>query len=546
MQELIQALELGSLSFFLDEDSGELRVDWEPTDDLPAVNMAMLEQALASNGYSEFQFYDDALTAFVAKSQTATTLLTMALGKRLDGEFSLRLEEDLMTAYLTLIPPKGGRTVNARLIETIQNRGIVFGILHDQLKTAMAAGRCENLIIAQGIAPQHGAPTRFKSLLATKHVSPMPIDESAVTQYHDLAPLLLVARGDRLMRRFPAVTGTCGTNIKGEIVLAEPIIDVPFGAALQGAATAADDTDLLVATTAGQATAAKDGVSVNPVIEVSDVDLSTGNIRFDGSIRVKGDVKAGMQLIVSGDVIINGKVEAAEILAGGNVRVKGGVVGRAILPTDLRTRPAAIAKIRCKGSVQAQFMEHADIKAAESIMVDEGVRQCELAAGNEIIVGKTSSTAGQIIGGRAQAANKVKAMRLGSSAGVSTHVQVGVDPFLEKKLKERAELLQHKLAEMDRVLKLIAYFKKDTVRAAGGIADKVEATHRHLAVEINAAVTEQNLLNTTNVNVDHAQVCCRKMIHEGVEIHIGKQSWQAEQMTGPCIVRQLEGKITAS
>ena len=546
MQESIQPLELGSLSFILDENSGELHADWVPTDDLPAVDMGTLTQALASNGYSEFQFYDDALQAFVSKSQAATTSVTMALGKRRDGEFTLRLEKDLMTAYLTLTPPRGGRTVETQLTRAIQDRGIVFGILDGQLRAALAAGWCEDLIIAQGIAPQQSIPTRFESLLAEKDLKLAPVDESAVIQYADLAHLLLVAPGDRLMQRVPAVIGASGTNIKGETVLAKPIVDVPFNATLQGAAPAPDDMNLLLATSAGQPTVIKDGVSVNPVIEVANVDLSTGNIRFDGSIRVNGDVKAGMQLIVSGDVIITGMMEAAEILAGGNVCVKGGVIGRAIISADSHTLPAATAKIRCKGSVQAQFMEHADIKAADSIMVNDGVRQCELVAGNEIIVGKTGSKAGQIVGGRAQAANNIKAVSLGSSAGVRTQVQVGVDPFLDQELKEKAELLQRKLGEMDRVLKLIAFFKKDPAKAAGGIGEKVEATRRHLADEINTVVTEQSLLNAKNLTVDHAQVSVGKMMHEGVEIHIGKQAWQVARISGPCTVLLLDGKITAA
>lgn len=533
-----------SLSFILDEESGGLQSNWVPMDGLPALDMATLKLALIEGGFGNFHLDEVALTDFITRSRDVAEVLTVVIGKRRDGEFSLSLADDLMTAQMTLIPPQGGKPVGAAIIDALREQGIVFGILHDQIAIALATGQCENLIIARGDRPQNGMPTRFDSLLGDKEAELSQVDELAVIQYSDLGHLLLVRPGDRLMRRVPAVPGTNGTDIKGQVLTAETSPDILFNQSLPGAAPDQNDPDLLVAVFAGQPALVSNGVIVNPVVAVSNVDLSTGNIVFEGTIRVTGDIKSGMHLNVSGDVIVSGMVEAAEINAGGNVSVKGGIIGHAGSQSDGNIQPASTAKIRCKGSVQAQFMEYAHIEAGNSILVDGSVLQCELVARNEITVGKKGSRSGQIIGGRIQATHGVNAMVLGSSAGIKTLVEVGFDPFLDEELAAKEQLLKRKLGEMDRVLKLIAYFQKDPKKAEGGIGEKVDGTRRQLAHDINVLVKEQAELNEKNVVVDQACVNIGKTFHEGVEIRIGKCAWHVLNDFGSGTAKLQDGQIT--
>ena len=533
-----------SLTFLLDEESGELQSNLIPMDGLPALDMAMLKLALTESGFGNFYLDVAALTDFIARSSEATEVLTAVIGKRRDGEFSLTLADDLMTAQLTLMPPQGGKPVGTEVMDALGEQGVVYGILYDQISTALVAGQCENLVIARGDWPQVSTPTRFDSLLADKDAELSQVDELAVVQYSDLGHLLLVNPGDRLMRRVPAVPGTNGTDIKGQVLVVESFPDILFNPNLQGAAQDLSDPDLLVATIAGQPGLGSNGVFVNPVVEVSNVDLSTGNIAFEGTIHITGDIKSGMHLNVSGDVIVSGMMEAAEINAGGNVSVKRGIVGHAGSQTDDNIQLASTAKICCKGSVQAQFMEYAHIQAGDSISIDVSALQCELVARNEVTVGKKGSRSGHIVGGRVQATNCVNAMELGSSAGVKTLVEVGFDPFLDEELAAKEQLLQRKLGEMERVLQLIAYFTKDPKKAEGGIGEKVEGTRRQLASDINILVTEQAQLNEKNVVVEQAYVKIGKAFHEGVEIWIGKHVWQVVNDFGSGTAKLHDGQVT--
>ena len=61
----------------------------------------------------------------------------------------------------------------------------------------------------------------------------------------------------------------------------------------KGAAPSADDPDLLIAVTPGQPVLHDNCVVVNPVIEVANVDLESGNITFEGTVKVLGE-KVGL------------------------------------------------------------------------------------------------------------------------------------------------------------------------------------------------------------------------------------------------------------
>jgi uncharacterized protein len=537
--------QLPSLSFILDEDSGEVQASWVPLEGQAALDRRMLREALIEAGFGEFRFEEEAMADFVAAAESASDVITMIVANRGgNGEFSIAISEDLMSVSLTIDPPQGGKPVSSSsIMQALSERGIIHGILHDRLNAAIATGQCENLVIASGDKPQEGTPTRFESLLVDKRKELTQKDELAVIDYADLGNLLLVNPGDQLMRRIPAVQGKEGIDIKGQVVPVEALEDKPFGDKIQGAAPDPQDPNLLVAIDAGRPTLMNDGVTVNQVVQVANVDLSTGNIDFEGALHITGDIKAGMKVKAGGDVIVHGMVEAAEISAGGNVTVKGGIVGNASTLGSANTTSETVTKIRCKGSLHCLFMEYVHVEAEGTIIVERSIRQCELVAGEEIKVGKPGSKAGQIIGGRVQATNKVTVAVLGSPNGIKTFVQVGTNPFLAGQIAANEKMRETKMNEMDRVIKLIAYFKRDPAKAAGGVGEKVEATRQQLAADIEQLQLEQKQLVEKNAPAEQSSVQVTNTVHEGAEIRIGKHTWAARSDGGAGTARLYDDSI---
>lgn len=531
------------LSFFLNEETGDLHARFDPAGAAPAPDLAAVQQAMHDDGWDALAIDESALAGFVLRCRSVLEGSEQVVGARRDGEFALVLSDDLMSARLTVVPSQGGEPVSeAQVLDAIRDQGIVHGLLPQQISAVLATGHCEALVIARGDPPIDGTSARFECLFMEPQNEQAALDENALIKYSDLSHLLLVHPGDRLMRRIAPIAGTDGTDIKGGSVPAKAIPDLPFGD-LQGAAPDSKDPNLLRATLAGQPMLVDNGVIVNPVIEVTDVDLSTGNIDFEGTIRVNGDVKSGMRIKVAGDVHVTGTVEAAHITAGGNVAIQGGVIGHADTHTGAQSLPASTARIICQGSVQALFMEHVHVEAGVAILIDRSARQCELIAKNEIIVGAEGSRVSQIIGGLSQASLLVKASVLGSSTGTKTQVQVGFDPFLDEQLQHKEKLRQQKYDELDRILKLMTYFQQNPKKAAGGVGAKVEATRIQVLCDIKALSEEIQQLSDQTALMDQGRVEAGKTIYYGVEARVGQHIWQAPDDMGGAVIRIDDGKI---
>jgi len=531
-----------SLSFNFDRVSGELVAVFTPIEGVQVPNLVILKQALTDGGFTKLYIDDAQVSDFAAKAASAKEPFSQKIGERRDGEFLLEISEDLMGAYLTLVPPQGGRARAVEVVNEIRARGITHGIMHEKLRGALSAGQCSKLLIAKGDEPIEGQQARFESLLEEKEEELAEVDEDAVVSYADLGHLLLINVGDPLMRRIPTVEGINGVNLKGQVVLAKPITEITFNKDCVGTEVKEDNPDLLVAAIAGQPSLITNGVKINPIVEIEDVDLSTGNVTFSGTVKIKGDVKTGMRLHVSGDVFVHGTVEAAEIIAGGNVFVKGGIIGHSETQPGVTTSIAA--RIKAEGSVQALFAESALIEARQDIMIAGNARQCEMMAGNEILVGKTNPKLGQIIGGRAQATMMVKAVAFGSPSAATTKIQVGLDPYLEEKLRAKEQEFQKKLDELDRTIKQIAHYKQNPEKAKNGVGEEAELKRKLLAQEVKDLIAEQTEMKEDLIAAESARIVAVKTVYEGVEMRIGRQVWQVLSDLGGGTAQLQGGKIS--
>lgn len=525
------------LSFSFNQENGELHAIFQPGSDVSAPDLAQLNASLQKNAYANLHLIDTALTDFLAKAQVASSELSMLIGMRRDAEFVLEVAENLMTAHLTILRSEGGQALEvSSILEALQQKGVTFGILHEPISTAVSVGECERLLIASGERMEPGTAGYFDNLLLKKEQQISQIDDNAVVRYSDLSHLVLVQKGDPLLRRIPPLPSKDGTNIKGQVVVAPMVPRVEFAEITPGAERDAKDPNLLIAAFAGQPVITRTGAVVNAMLEVDNVSLKTGNITFDGTIRVKGDIESGMHVKVSGDVIVLGMVETAEIVAGGNVAIKGGVIGKANLKPGVHALPSDAARIECGGSVQALFIENVRIKVSDSILVDAHARNCELIARNRIVIGKPGTKNSHLAGGITQATQQVKVLNLGTSNGLKTIVQVGSDPDLLQEMATKDALIQKKINELDQTLKLAAHFKQNPQKNVGGIGDKIELTRKQQAIDIFSLIEEKKELTAKFELTQQAQIEVLDSIYEGVEIRIGKHALKINDQRGAGVI----------
>ena len=191
------------------------------------------------------------------------------------------------------------------------------------------------------------------------------------------------------MRRIPPTTGTVGRNVRGGVVEPEPGNNELFAESLLGAYVAADDANLLRAVFSGQPVRCGNGVTVEPILHFRNVNMATGNVSFDGTVSIEGEVLPGMKVHATGDIVVGGVIDGAELKAGGDIRIGGGIIAK--------------AQVEAGGAVSARFVEGSQVLAGTTIAIDDTALQSDLQANNQIVVG-LKSPRGRLAGGSARAA----------------------------------------------------------------------------------------------------------------------------------------------
>ncbi|BEH09045.1 FapA family protein [Geobacter sulfurreducens] len=534
------------LTFRLDSGGCKLSVSFVPTDEKPPINLTWIKQALAAAGFADLYLYEHALVELLKRYNAATQPFTFDLGERRNGSFTITCTPDNLEARLTIIPAYGGKTVAAEQVrQALKEKGVVFGVDEETINRAVADGAASDLLVARGIPPQSGTDGELVSFVPEiRDRQPQLLDNDRV-DYRNLGQILSVRAGDPLMRRIPPVEGVAGTSITGKAISPPPVRDAAFAPNLSGTAFDADDPNLLVAAVAGQPILVANGIVVEQVLRLKLVDLSVGNLDFNGTIDIAGDVVAGMTVKASGDIIIGGVVEASRIEAGGNIEVRGGVIGQGDSRPSTAEAGRDAVRIKAGGCVAAQFVENAFVEAGDSIQVQEFCMQSELVAGNQIVVGHDGGSKGHVIGGSCQAVNLVRAVTLGSHAGVHTAVSVGVDPHVRERFSTVRLKLQEKEREMDELTKKLEYYASLPSAPPEQVALTREARDKLQSV-ISELTGEKKRLQKRLEQVASAQVVVEREVLIGVAISIGAKVFQVDEDLGPTVFRIEEGAIVAS
>lgn len=534
------------LSFTVLEENGELRACYTPSEHVHPPTVISVKEQLAAEGYGGCIIHDNALNNFTRLCFSAAQPVEDAIGQCIDGTFDLVVERDLMLAWLTMTPPQGGKSRVEDVRKLMQKQNIIHGVQTAALEAALATHACKNVMIAQGDEPGEGTPAVFETLFdkeMEKTEKDREEDAHAVVQLRDISRLKLVHPGDLLMRRHPPVPGKNGMNVLGEVVMARSLPDVRFTDNLLGADVHPEDEYLLVATAGGMTSVLACGVSVNPVLDVENVDMETGNIRFEGTLNVAGDIRSGMCIKVTGDVVVKGAVEAAEIIADGNVMVQGGIIGRSEGRPGVDALPATTARIICGGSLQALFADSAHLDARDSIVIKRQANHCELRAGKTIFLGEGGPRGGYLMGGVILATDLVECNVLGSDAGIKTRVHVGLDPYLDEELTKKKQAVQKKMTELDRVLQLQRHLQQNPQKDKDGLGGKIENTRLQLTADIEASNVELATLAEQLKTVDQARIVVHRALHFGSEVHVGQQVLQVGDDMGSSVIRLKEGEI---
>lgn len=511
------------LTLALSEDGRKLLARYTPVAEKTPFDLAALREEIATQGFGQLFLIDAALSQLIKQCASASEPFALDIGEVRDAVVAVEIAADKMAAYLDVTPPCGGLAVTAEQIRrALVEKQVSCGLLDEAIEQVVAAGEAHHQQVAQGRDVVNGEDGKLQCLIEMVKERHPHLDERGVADYRDLGGIVTVRQGERLMQKINPTQGEAGENVLGQVIPAKPGKEAMFAPQLKGATVDPQDPAFLIAEIPGQPLLVSNGMVVEPTIVLASVDLTSGNIDFEGTVNISGDVHAGMSIRATGDIHVGGTVEAAILDAGGDVVVKGGVIGHG----EVHEHPDAnkksmIARVHCGSSFSARFVENASIEVGNSIMVDELVMQSELAAVNQIVVGKPGSGHGRIIGGVVEATLLVQAAVIGSPAGVKTRVMVGTNPYLQDKLRQAEKLLVEKSHELDEIVKLIKFIEDHPERIKPEIQQKAENTFLALHQVIEMALQDKDELARQVELSEEARVVVEKTLFGNVQVEIG-------------------------
>lgn len=502
-------------------DEGRKLIGWcDPAGDRPALTNSICKESIEAAGFSQLFISEMALIEFVNRYTSATKPFEMEIGEVRDGAFAVSVDPDNMAAYLTVVPPYGGKPVTkAQILDTLNQRGVIYGVLTGNIEAVIEYNITEKTLIAEGLEPIKGQDGYVQSMLPQIKDRTPRVNDDGKVDYRDLGEIFTVQANQSLMKIVPPTPGEPGYNVLGKLIPPTPGKAVQWGGNLSGTNPNPENPNELLAAISGQPVLVPNGVIVEPTYEVQEVSVATGNVNFDGTVRIHGDVYAGMTVKSSADIYIDGMVETAILRANGDIVIKGGIIGHG--DASKSSGMNAPVDVSCGGNISARFIQNARVEAGDSIFVDDVVVLSSLIARNSVIVGKEGSSKGKLVGGITRAGQLIRTSELGAPSNVLTKVEVGVDPSLQREMAKINHDMNQKLKELDDVQKILHLLRANPERAKPGLKEKAEKTFEALKNIIAQLTEDKNQLQQRyEVSLD-AQVKAARQVYGGAEITIG-------------------------
>ncbi len=392
----------------------------------------------------------------------------------------------------------------ARIAVTDEVRGKVDAFLQH---LQSSEDRTASFQVAQGKAPVEGTAGDFiiSETLGHEHKDP---DGEDPIDYYSFNTIITVEPDTVIGRLVPVVLSRPGRDVFGKSL--EPRSqpkDIDLDPTVK---RSSEDPQLLVSCVPGRISFEKRCVGIKEVVEVpGDVDFECGNIDAFIDVAIKGTILDNFQVKSKKSITVGNTIQAAEVEAGGDILVHGGVVGR------------GKGKIRAKGQILAKFAEEASLRAEGPILVTKELMNCRIHTKGRCVVAR-----GAIIGGETYAREGVEAGALGSEAGVPTSIIVGVHPdvlaradALEQECKAKLKAIEKIRQTVQPLLANLKRLNSEQKERATELLFKADA----MAAEIAEADARRDRLIEEARAPEPPAVLVSKTIHAGTCIRIGRR-----------------------
>jgi uncharacterized protein (DUF342 family) len=453
------------------------------------------------------------------------------------SELKLRLEIDPEGRFAGLHVEVGAGGIPDRrsVLDVMATQSIVHGIdlvALDTFYDQLASGKVlhgHQLRVAHCTDPRPPVGARVEVVEEPREsdapTADVEDDDEARVDFKDSGRIFTVACADVVAHLYPGEPGHDGICVRGEpIVLPDGEL---VGDVLGEGVSLDADGRTIRATQSGRVVHFENVLSVLQVYQIeSDVDFSTGNIRFDGHVIVKGSVLDEFEIECK-SLEVEGSVGAATIFVEADAVLSGGINGN------------GKCRLFIGGRCEAKYVNQVTAHIGGDLVVERGITNSEIICWGGL-------SASRVVGGKSSARMGYLIEDLGSDLGVVTVVAPGLIALPSfyghqgKEVEEQADSASKRLE-----LKVEMHSDVQTTEAADAQAPTVSAISVRQALlnrflgkkavncDVERGLVERvDVVNITSKMFADVVVCSASRCREFVERSAGKMSIRLNEETG--------------
>ena len=505
------------------KDNHELWVEFNPLETTRELSIEQFSMLAFEAGYlpKDYPFISANVAVLldaVRRKQPQLSCISIPQDARVD----VFLSPNKLLAGIVLHGAQGkGQALTSEVIDqALKKAKVTHGLVEEALDELLSQERAEALrntsdvyctVVAYGEDLSHGKDASLELLVEDASDRRAIEDDQGRVHYLEKGDFPFIDEGEPMLRRYPPTKGSPGMSVQGKTLRAKDGKDIQFRLKDGSVKVSDDDENLLVAVIAGMPVIYDKGAQVEDVLKIDNVDLSTGHVRYRGSVEIKGDVRDGMQVVATGDVKIAGGVDAAFIKAGGHIEVIGGTIGHK--DAQYMTEKAAL---KAAYSIKARFAHEAVMEAGHEIIIGNQVMHSQLTSGSFVQVqGK-----GQVVGGSIKAVDYIEVSTSGAVAYSETLFDVGECADLQAQYTSLLAMLNKIDDKKYKLIELARQVRKKGRAEIAKMKDKLVAAKEKIQLEARELNTSLTTIEEQLKRFYAAKVIVNRRAYPGTKVKL--------------------------
>ncbi|GAB7022268.1 FapA family protein [Salidesulfovibrio brasiliensis] len=428
---------------------------------------------------------------------------------------------------------RGGAVTPDRIVKILYDMKVALepdlDWLDKELMRAANSGEpAMGKVIVKGRPPKDGRDGWLEYLVTTREESGTEDDQGRI-DYRNRGQYPSVDQGQVIARLHPPTQGEAGMDVYGKTIPANAGNEMVLHAGEN--VEVAEDGITFSATGSGIMVVERGVLSVTQCLVIAgDVDMSTGNVRVEeGSVKINGNVLGGFKVEAPEHIVVGGTVESADLKAGGNIDVKGGIL-----------QPDG-GMVEAGGDITTGFSANATIRAGKSFFVKNECSNCRIHA--PVVIAAKGK--GVVQGGTISITEGMEVNELGSELGVPTKVVVGVGRKEDAEVLEERSRLKKELQKIDRALGS-SDPKQVLMRTPEAKREQVAKIIKHrMGIAKNyeeSAARATAIVRKRQEDLASVKIRVKKTIFAGVTIKMGGKALKVKRNTDRSMVYWHPGK----